>query len=201
MKKFLKTVLIFFMCTLTFLGVAYMYLGYNFKRSEKAGQNEIKVPYRQVPQNKGILLVFPSGSGVLAFLNFDTMGIDLLSVKSTQDNKTDYGGYPVDYTVKMNYTVIAGVVDRVGGVNLENEGKKVRYTGTQTVDLISGGCDSELRNKIIYQVFSQMSKNGLSKNDFVFVLQNSKTDLSVVDCIAWAQYVGDMCGKARFITD
>ncbi|MDO4608342.1 MAG: hypothetical protein Q4B40_04030 [Clostridia bacterium] len=200
MKGLLKKVFIFFCCAFLFFGLSYVYLYYNFnKESAEADQKQYNVPYEQKPENKSIAFVFADNSACLVHLDFDNMGIRLLNIEEFEGNTAVYSGYSCDYTVQVSYQLIEGIVDRVGGVNLDIDGQIRRYTGIQVVDIISHGCDEDLKKDILLEIFTGISKNNFTKDDFVYIVENSKTDLSVIDCIYWVDYIKDMSCQINFI--
>ncbi len=199
MKKIFKNALMILMCGAIFFGVSYGYLSYNFNKNIAADQKEYKVPYRQTPQNKGVLFILPDNSGILCYLDFDNMGIDLLSISNVDKGIKSYRDYSVDYTVQLDSNAVEGIVDMVGGINLELDGDMMRYTGVQVVDIIASGCDEKLKNQIIIEIFKQISKNSFSKADLIYIIENTKNNLSIIDCIYWVGYIEEMCGKIQLI--
>ncbi len=179
--------------------MAYAYLQYNLnKAAAEAQKNDYTVPYERRPENCGIAFVFPDNSALLAYLDFEDSSIKLLDLADFQV-QTEYFGYTADYTVQVSYELIGGIIDRVGGVSIEYGGETLRYTGVQVVDLIASGGEMGLKKQIILQIFSGISKNNFSKDDFVYIIENSKSNLSIIDCIYWLDYLGDMCSQISFV--
>ncbi len=192
LKRIFKVVLTTFLATLVFLGVAYLYLNYNFKRDIAADQKEYNVPYEQRPQNAEILFELPYNGRLSVLLDFENMQIIV------SDQETQAYEY---YYITLTKPMIEGIVDRVGGVNLKIDGETFRYTGVQVADLLSGGYGSDLKNQIINQVFAQISKNGFFKSDFIYLIENAETDLSLVDCLGWIGYIKQMNITVQMSTD
>ncbi len=183
MKEILKRILIILSSGLIFFGVAYGYLSYSFKKSTAADQKEYSVPYRQIPQNTAVLVILPSGKCLSVVLDFQNMEIKV------SDQAFDGDDY---YSLTLSEAALAGIIDRIGGVNITIDGETYRYTGAQITECIKGGCDGELFTQIVTQIFTQISKNGFSKSDFVYLLEGVKTNLTVVDCISWIGYIKEM---------
>ena len=199
-KGLFKKAFIIFCSALLFFGGAYAYLYYNFnKQTATTDQKDYTVPYEKLPDNAGIAFLLPDSSTLLAYLDFENNCINVLNIENYDSSNNLYYGYTVDFTVETDYQFIAGLVDRVGGVNIETNGETLRYTGIQLIDLISTGCDSDIKSQIISQIFEQISKNDFSKDDFVYIIENSKSNLSVVDCIYWLDYIGEMSGRINFV--
>ena len=200
LRKIYKAIFIMLFCCVIFFGVAYGYLLYDFNQSAKQiEQKNYNVLYEQIPDSKGIALLFDDGSAILAQLEFKNSCVRLVDIPQFTDKNGNYNGYTVDFTIEVSNRLIEGLVDRVGGVNLDYAGKKMRYTGTQTVDLISRDNTSSFKKQLIKEVFAQISKNNFSKEDFVYIIENSKTDLSIIECIYWLDYIKSMSGRVSFV--
>lgn len=200
LKRIFKIALITFLSGAIFFGVAYAYLDYNLNEAvEDTDQKDYTVPYVRTPENCGIALVFPENSATLVYLDFEGECIRLLDIENFDPTRPEYYGYTADYTVQIGYELIEGVVDRVGGIELEYQGQKSRYTGVQVIDIIAYDSGQDIKRQIILQIFNKISKNSFSKDDFVYIIENSESNLSFVDCIDWIDYIKDMSGRVNFI--
>lgn len=200
LKSVLKKAFIIISCGVLFFGVSYAYLHFNFNKNTTAvKRGTYDVPYKRLPENSGILLVLPQKSAVMAYLDFENSCIKLVDVPVFDEKQTNFNGFPADFTVEINHALIEGVIDRVGGVELAYEGETMRYTGNQAVTLISQGADSELRKQIFLKIFNQIAKNDFSRSDFVYIIENSKGNLSIVDCLPWIEYIPEMSKNIEFV--
>ncbi len=198
-KNIFKRALIIFLCGALFFGAAYAYLDYNLnKQTAKADQKDYTVPYKNIPDNAGIAFLLPDGSGVMAYLDFESSCINVVNIENYDRNNNMYYGYTVDYIIEADYQLIGGIVDRVGGVNIEINGETLRYTGVQVIDLLSVNQDKNVKPQIITQIFKQISKIGFSKDDFVYIMENSESNLSIIDCIYWLDYIDELRGRINF---
>ena len=188
-----------FCCGMMFFGVSYAYLRYNLNKTAKAQQEEYNVPYEYVPNNAGIGFLLPDGSAVLVYLNFENSCINVVKVENYDKNNDVYYGYTVDYTVEVTTELLSGIVDRVGGVNLQVGEETLRYTGVQVVQLVLENQDSNIKSQIISELFRQISKNGFTRENFVYIIQNAKTDLSLLDCIYWLDYIDEIRNDIKFM--
>lgn len=200
MKSKLKKIFIIFFCLCLFFGLSYVYLYFNFNDSVKAAdKKDNTVPYRNLPDNTGIAFLIPDSSAVLMYLDFEKECINIINIEQYDSYNRLYYGYNVDFTVEIDYTLIGEIVDMVGGVEISLDGEVMRYTGIQTVDLISTNTDISIKNIIINEIFNRISKNGFSKDDFVYIIENSNSDLSVVDCIYWFTCLDEMFYNINFV--
>ena len=199
-KRALKSAFIIFCGVLIFFAASFAYLQANL--SEPKSEADIKdytVPYNTPPQNKGVVALFPSGSALLINLNFTQGSIYLANLDDYNEQTDSYYGYNVDFTIHLDYETIAGIIDRIGGINLEANGEILRYTGVQITEILSVNAENELKSEIIKAIFETISKNGFSNSDFVYIIENSNTNLTVPDCFYWPDYFSDMCRRVWFI--
>ncbi len=200
LKNIFKIALIVFLSGAIFFGAAYAYLDYSLnKTTTDIDQKDYTVPYKRTPENCGIVFIFPNSSATLVFLDFDKKNIRLLNIDDYEPSRPEYNGYSADYTIETSYELIEGIVDRVGGIEIVYNDEKMRYTGVQVIDLIAYGKVKDIKRQILMQVFEQISKNGFLNDDFVYIIENSKSNLSFIDCIDWIEYLQDMSGRVNFI--
>ena len=200
LKSIIKRMLISIMCTALFFGAAYGYLNYNLNKGIlSTDQKNNDTQYKHVPESKGIGFLLPDSSAVLVYLNFKENCINVVNIGVYDKNNNLYYGYTMDYTVEVDERIIGGMVDSVGGVNIRTDGQTYRYTGVQVKELIKDTTDGSVKSQIIAEIFKSVSKNGISKENFVYILQNAKTDLSILDCIYWLDYIDQIRENIIFI--
>lgn len=200
LKKILKTALITFLSGAIFFGAAYAYLDYSFKKSATdIDQKDYTVPYTRTPESCGIVFVFPDNSATLVYLDFERENIRLLDIETYDSLRPEYYGYTADYTVTTDYDFIEGIIDRVGGIDITENGITTRCMGVQVIDIIAYGRVDDIKEQILQQIFNKISQNSFSKDDFVYIIENSKTDLSFLDCIDWLDYLKSMSGRVQFV--
>ena len=200
MKKLFKRAFITFACLVLFFGISYGYLRYHINKTlSEVDQKDYTIPYERRHDNKGIAFIFPDNSATLVYLDFESLCIRLLDIPQFESQKVQYNGYTADYTVKMNLALVEGIVDRVGGVDLEIDGAMMRYTGAQIAEQITIPDNNELKQQLLLQIFEQIQKNNFSKEEFVYIIENSENNLSFIDCIFWIEYLDDMSSRISFI--
>ncbi len=200
LKKILKTALITFLSGAIFFGAAYAYLDYNFKKATAdVDEKDYTVPYTRTPDSCGVVFVFPNNSATLVYLDFEKENIRLLDIETYDPLCPEYYGYTADYTVTTDYELIEGIIDRVGGIDITENGTTTRCMGVHVIDIIAYGRVDDIKKQTLKQIFKKISQNSFSKEDFVYIIENSKTDLSFFDCIDWLDYLKGMSSKVEFV--
>ena len=195
-----KGLFVCFGCGVIFVLTGYLYLSANIGDIPAENKTE-SVPYApSQPENAGVLLDI-AGSAVFFYLDFETERLPVMVIDQTADLSQDsYYGYPSHYKITADYSFLAGLIDRIDGIELVIDGEKLRYTGVQTVDLIARTAETyELKKQVISAAFEKIAKTGFSKSDFVYIIENSETNLTVPDCYYWADYLPEMCGGGGVI--
>ena len=188
------------MCGALFFGAVYGYLYYNLnKKILNTDQKNDDTQYKQLPESKGIGFLLPDSSAVLVYLNFQENCINVVNIGVYDKNNDLYYGYTMDYTVEVTEQIIGGIVDRVGGVNVSVDGQTYRYTGSQITELLASTPNNSIKSQIIAEIFKSVTQNGISKENFVYILQNAKTNLSILDCIYWLDYIDQIRENIVFI--
>lgn len=182
-----------------FFGISYTYLYFNFKETTTADQKDYNVPYKNLPDNVGVSFLLPDSSALLMYFDFENNNINVVNIEQYDFTNDLYYGYSANFIVQLDYYLIAEIVDRVGGVNIELNGEVLRYTGVQIIDLTSSNIKDDLKPKIITSIFNQISQNKLSTEDFLYIIENSEGDLEVVDCIYWLDYARVMFDNINFV--
>ncbi len=204
MKKRLKVLFLFFgiilLCCAIMVGSAYLYLELSLKTAE-ADNSESNIPYAApLPEGAGILLKLPDKSGYMLYLDFHTNSISVAQIESTETSTSNYFGYPVSYTVEADYFVIEGLIDRVGGLEILSDGEMLRHTGIQVLEKVHSTAENKkLKKELVLTFFKKIAETGFTKEDFVYIIKNSKTDLTVPDCFFWPPYLANMAKNTRFI--
>ena len=196
----LKTAFVVFFCFLLFFGGSWAYLEMTLKSNESSvDTKDYTVPYDSAPDNCGLLLEAPLESRWLIFLDFEKERIMILEASALKSDSTEHLGYSVDYRIGADYELIAAVIDRVGGIELNIDGTHLRYTGVQVCDLLCSNDSKEIQKQVFLAFFENVSKNGFSKNDFAYIMDNSDTDLTMPVCFDWPQRLSQMCRSVSFV--
>ncbi len=199
MKKRTKGLLTAFVSALlsfaVMLTAVYVYMSAD-RAKKSVGSTESTVPYKQKRESKGVMFLLPDGTGCLFHLDFENESVTAVLTENADPYAGGYGGYGIDFTVELSFDTAEGIIDRAGGVNLEDEGQMLRYTGFQVTQLISQGANMDLRREIVCEVLSGFARNSVTASDLVYIIENSQTDLTVPECYGWHQDLPQMCENA-----
>ena len=196
----LKTALAVFLSFLLFFGVSWGYLETTLKKNEASvDTKDYTVPYQSTPDNCGILLQTPLERRWLIYLDFENEQLMILQASPLSSDATEHLGYPIDYHINADFELISGLIDRVGGVELKIDGTTLRYTGVQVSDLLCSDDRNDVKKQVFSAFFENISKNGFSKGDFVYIIDNSETDLTMPVCFDWPKRLEQMCRGVSFV--
>lgn len=194
-KLFIKTFIVSSLVCVIFIATGYLYLSKSFKEADNEVEN---IPYSQtLSENKGILLLC-NGESVFFYLDF----LENKVIVSLNPEKSDNGliyGYTYDYTLDVNSALISDIIDYIGGVELSQDGEKIRYTGFQANDLLKQSNSKELRREIIKDIGKKIAFYGVDNEFFSILVNNSKTELKFSECYLWRDYLRKMCDNLNFI--
>ncbi|MCQ2455099.1 MAG: hypothetical protein MJ090_03015 [Clostridia bacterium] len=202
-KRFLKAGISFLVCTVLFVGASYAYLSGKTEETETPAEKvKNDEPYfSATPVNCGVMLCLPDDSGLLFYLDFLKEKITVLGIDNTAETESEFKGYSIDKKIFADYNFLSLLIDRIGGIELEENGEAVRLTGMQVTEKLSEKNDRILNYQIIRAVLGAVSENGLTRNDFVFLIENcDNTDLTLPDCYNWERYIKQMSRNINILT-
>ena len=169
---------------------------YVFPQQKEARVKEEKVPYFQTPQNAGILFDF-SGDTAFVYLNFDSECVNVLIDDS--ENYPNYG-YSQDFKIEGDYELLGGIVDCVGGIDLDLNGEPLTYTGVQIAEFLSNNITtSEFKAELVRAIFVSISQRDFLREDMLYIIENSNTNLTVPDCYYWQENIKKISKTVRVI--
>ena len=199
MKKsiiiFFKTVFFTLFLLMFFIGVGYFYLSGHISNV----QNEVeKVPYYDyVPQNTGLLFNVLDNK-TLAYLDFENQSLRVCFIEGDISQNNIYG-YEIDYEIEADLSLVSEIVDILGGIDLNINGEALNYTGAQIKEILEKNTDDMIEKQIIKSIIETVAKNGFHKKDFLVIIENSETNLTVPNCYDWENYIGKLCKNTFFI--
>lgn len=155
------------------------------------GEENSDVPYANAPQSSGVLYLSSDGSGALIFLNFEqqTAAVNLFLNGAKQKALTV--GYEINYTILGNDEFLCELCDRLGGIELNENGVVRRFTGAGLAEKLKGADSILEKAEISEGFFKKISKIGLSNSDFQFIIESTKTNLNFPVCFSWGSVLKD----------
>ena len=193
-KTFLKTLVICTICCAVFIGTGYLYLEGSTSKTDNGAE---QVPYYSVPQNCGVVIEV-GGDLTFLYLAFED-GRIIVVPKGEEADFLRYG-YTVDYLLSTNFKMVAGLVDRLGGIDIAKDTEVYSYTGTQVENLLS--FSSEIYNDkiiVLQGLLQKIAEVGLTADDLLYIISQSETKLTLPDCYFWAEHLKNICKNAVFI--
>ncbi len=194
---FFKTTAISLAAAAIFIGVGYFYLS----ADNKTVQNETEsVPYySQYPEPCGIMFDF-LGDKTFFYLDFEAENLSVIYADEADTSSGEIYGYPIDFSVSADYSLLGFIVDAVGGINLNIDGENLSVTGVQVAEIMETTAErEELRREITKEIIFGISKQGFQRESILYIIENSDTNLTVPDCYYWSEYIGEACKLPRMI--
>ena len=148
--------------------------------------NKLDVPYSTgTPENFGICLNIPKGRAVLFYLDFSRGEIRVSDISESEDKENQ------KYNLDISYDLFGETVDKIGGIVINQNGEDIRITGVTAAEALEE--NGETKEEILPAFIKAICRNGLSKSDFLYILENcEKTNLSVVDLFQYKDFLAGM---------
>lgn len=195
-KSIYKALFLCFSFAVCFFLVGYLYL--NSHISNPTDNEVSKVPYySSVPSSAGIMFEIADNN---IFIELDFEG-EAVSVIFAESEFSYYiYGYKIDYTIKGERSLFAGIIDNIGGIDLKFGEELLNCTGNQVLDyLMLGDNNREKLTNVLTKMFEKISQNGITREDLVYIIKNSSTNLSIPRCYNWCDYLKETCKYVRFV--
>ena len=92
------------------------------------------------------------------------------------------------------------IIDAVGGIALKIGEETLSLTGVQVSNILETNTErEELRREIAEQIILKISKQGFDRENVLYIIENSKTDLTVPDCYYWSEHLKEVCQLPRMV--
>lgn len=180
MKRIITVFSVFIICTAIFTLSGYLFLDHSSKVSSATDRTLTNIPYSSAPSNSAVIVSFKEKT-ILFMLDFSHNKLLAL----TQADEHEYYLEKEPFYMALDEYTLSRFIDRIGGIELMQDGIKTRLTGIQTVKLLNNNSQNE--TEILSCVLDAVSETGLSIQDLVFLIENSDTDLTVPDCFDWPE--------------
>lgn len=182
--RVLKTISLSLVFGTIFFVVGFFYLDSRLENMTVSEKTE-SVPYYSVPSDVTLLLNICEDK-ILVNLKFEEEKINIAFVDR---NEYDYG-YMIDYTLSCNYELVGFLVDISGGIEIDG----LRQTGIQITEMLQQTMvkDSQKR-EITEAIVNGIADSNFTKEDLLFIIENSENDLKFNECYFWTGYISKLC--------
>lgn len=157
-----------------------------------AGDAVSGISYYSEAENCGILCLYEDGSGGLVFLDFDAgcMNISLYDEDPVKNAMAE--GYDIGYTINVTADFLCRLCDRLGGIVMTEGGEERRYFSVGLSEKLADMDDRNSKVEIAEAFFRKIAKIGLSSDDFMFIIEETKNDLAYPVCYHWIQHMSEL---------
>ena len=196
----LKSVLVSLIFGLFIFYLGYFYLNNLYKENLIVSENEESVPYvMEKPDNCGILFNICEDT-IILYLDFQNEKLDGVMFDAEKKDNVDLLGYKVDYTISTEYDLIGYFVDIIGGIELVVDGKTFRYTGIQVTEMLEySNINPKTKSQIFSQIVKGISDVGFTKENLLYIIDNSDTDIKFNEGFIWVDYIQNLSKYFRII--
>lgn len=197
-KQMLTLWAVIFFSFAVFFGGAYGYLKIKMPPEEQPAEHKSEnIPYdNTLPQNANLLFILPDRKQVMICLLFSEGRLNV--VFADEAPRELYCGAAPDYTFHTKEEFLEKLIDRFGGLTLTLDGTTARYTGIQIIDFFSKGRQEPTLNAVVTALLHRIAEVGFTRQDLVFFIEQTKTDLTVPDCYDWSERIPELCANPQF---
>lgn len=162
------------------------------KSYSPAGENVPNVPYSSVPENKSILVLHEKGNGALLYLNFSNIALEIHLFDKNCEEEAEKLGYIINYKMEITNDFVFSLCDRIGGIEIAENGETYKYLGASLGQFLEKKPNIDTMLKISEGFFEKFSKIGLSSADFMFIMENTDTNLNYPTCYDWLDFMPEL---------
>ena len=180
----LKTIFLSLVFGTIFFVAGFFYLDSRLENMTVSEKTE-SVPYYSVPSDATVLINICEDS-ILVNLKFEEEKINIVFVDG---NEYDYG-YTVDYNLNCNYELVGYLVDISGGIEIDG----LRQTGIQITEMLQQTLVKNSQKRAITEaIVDGIADSSFTKEDLLFIIENSENDLKFNECYFWTNYISKLC--------
>ncbi len=167
----------------------YFYLN-NILNSRVVNDSVQNVPYYTATPKNATVLFNICEDKLLLNLNFKEETVNVIF--GDEENH----GYNITHTISCDYNTVGYFVDLIGGVDFDDN----RHTGAHITELLEYSYVSEnTKREITESIIKGISEIGFTKENLLYLIENTETDLKFNECYFWVDYIGKLCKFPRFI--
>lgn len=163
-----------------------------------AGENVSGVGYASPPQNQALLITTATEQGALILLNFDDTLTHIYLFEENAEESVASLPYVVTCRMEIPEDFLGRLCDRLGGIDIEQEGKTQRYFSASLSEYAGKSPSKEKMLIISKSFFEKIANIGLSSEDFMYIIELCNTDLTYSVCYGWINNISEMCSNCIF---
>lgn len=152
-------------------------------------------------ENRSILFCLEDNSGALFYLDFQN---DSINIEIYNDHAIEQGEkskYKVNYKIFADIDFLCRFCDRIGGIDLGETSVKRRYFSAGLRQKMEEKTDYVSRKEITLAFFEKIAKIGLSSEDFMFIIEETDSNLSYPACFKWIPALKGLAENCIFERD
>ena len=159
---------------------------------EPAGENISGIPYSDPPASQTLLILDGEDRGALIHLDFADIATHVYLFESDAAAAAEELPFEATYRMKIDKAFPPRLCDRIGGIDIENEGATERYFSASLAEFCGEDPDYDKMLKISRSFFEKIANMGLSSEDFMFIIEVTDTDLTYSVCYGWIDRIPEM---------
>ena len=161
---------------------------------ERAAHENISgIGYTEEIPSSTLLFVFPDTSGLLIHFDFSSLCTNYYVFGQEAEEKAAELPYQIDYNFFPEEDFLPRLADRLGGVEIEDEnGEKKLYFSAAVQEFCEKELTDENRIILVDSFFDKIAKMGLSSEDFMFIIEVGKGNISYSVCYDWISHIKTM---------
>ena len=151
------------------------------------------VGYTKYPSSRGLLFLNEDGSGAFIFLDFSSISTYLYVFPEKAEENAALLPYVTDGIFYIKSDFLPRLCDRLGGIEMRDEaGEKCICFSSSLMAF----CEKKLSYEDMLQLcdsfFEKIAKTGLSSEDFMFIIEETRSDISYSVCYDWIPHIKEM---------
>ena len=161
---------------------------------ERAAHENISgIGYTEEIPSSTLLFVFPDTSGLLIHFDFSILCTNYYVFGQDAEENAAELPYQIDYNFFPEEDFLPRLADRLGGVEIEDEnGEKKLYFSAAVQEFCEKELTEENRIILVDSFFDKIAKMGLSSEDFMFIIEVGKGNISYSVCYDWISHIKTM---------
>lgn len=187
--KKIKAILLILCFGTSVFTAGYFYLD-SILNKTSVSENVNDVPYYSpTPENATVLFEICEDK-ILFNLDFNEETVNIVF------GEVENHGYNINYTVECDYETVGYFADLIGGIELNS----TRYTGAHITEMLEYSYVSAENKRLITEsIVNGLAKTGITKEDLLYLIENTNTDLKLNECYFWVGYIDELCKSPRFV--